>query len=593
MKERVEIEEKYKWDLSSYCKSEEDFLSRLEKLKDFGNKMKVYENKLKDENLLLEFWKKEDEYAIELNKLFVYASCREDEDQRNSKVEELVQKIEKIASDNSEKLSFADVEIAKFPLEKLNALLKNKKFEEYESVVKDVIRAKKHMLSKKEEELLAGMSEFLGDNSSIMSKFNDADAKYEDVCDKDGNLLKLDRSTQALYLYSNDRVLRKNTATNLFKEFKKHINFLSTNYISKIKKDCFMARKRKFKNALSRSMYNEEVSEKVYKKLIQNVNKNLKTEQRFFDLKGKVLNIKDFATYDLYAPVGKTEEKTVSFEKSIQIVKDALKPLGENYLKVFDKALEEKWMDVYPNEGKTSGAYSCCVYQGKPMILLNFVGIEDCISTIAHEFGHAAHSYYSKSSQPYHKSDYTIFVAEVASTVNEMLLARYNLDNAKDDKEKLMLINKILELVHATIFRQTMFSEFEEKVHAMHEKGESLSKDALCNTYLELNKKYFGKKVTLCDGIECEWARVPHFFRSFYVYKYATGLICAIALSKKLLEKEEGALEKYLNFLSAGSSKPPVELLKDAGVDLENDETYVEAFKYINSLLDQMEKLIK
>ena len=592
MKERVEIEEKYKWDLSSYCKNEEDFLIRLDKLKGFGKKMKVYENKLKDEKLLLEFWKKEDEYAIELNKLFVYVSCREDEDQRSSKVEELVQKIEKIASENSENLSFADVEVAKFSLEKLNSLLKNDKFKEYIPVIKDFIRAKKHMLSKKEEELLAGMSEFFGDNSSIMSKFEDADAKYEDVCDKDGNLLKLDRSTQGIYLYSNDRVLRKNTATNLFKVFKQHINFLSTNYISNVKKDCFMARKRKYKSALARSLYDEEVNEKVYKNLIRNINKNLKTEQRFFELKRKALGLNNFATYDIYAPVGETKEKKMSFKEAINVVKEALKPLGEEYLKVFNKALIEKWFDVYPNEGKTSGAYSCCVYEGKPMILLNFVGIEDYVSTIAHEFGHAAHSYYSMSKQPYHTCDYTIFVAEVASTVNEMLLARYNLDHAKNDKEKLMLINKILELVHATIFRQTMFSEFEEKVHSMQEKGEPLSKDKLCDLYLDLNKKYFGKKVSLCEGIECEWARVPHFFRSFYVYKYATGLICAIALSKKLLEKEDGALDRYLNFLSSGSSKPPVELLKDAGVDLENDKTYLEAFEYINSLLDEMEKLI-
>lgn len=592
MKERKEIEEKYKWDLTKFFKTEEEFFKELEEFSKFKDEIVKFEGKLLNDESLLKCLKFETKVSKKAGILGVYASVRLSEDVRNSKINELNERLEKVFTDYSLASSFVVVEMSEFSNERLKFLMENPKFKDYKRTFYHILRDKKHVLTKKEEKLLSGMS-FLGGFSENFDKFDDGDLKFNKVKDSKGKEYELTHSAYRILSESKDEILRRNT----FKEFNgtygKYINLLSANYISDVKADCYFAKVRGYKSALSSSIFSEEASEDVYKMLIKKVRENVDVFYDYMEIKRKMLGLKVISISDSFAPILKKKTKTYTYDEAIEMIKEAVKPLGQDYQNLIQRAKDERWIDVFENKGKDSGAYSTHAYGITPLVLTNFRGDLDSVFTLAHELGHAIHSFFSMNKQKYETSDYVIFVAEVASTTNEMLLLRYLLSQAKTKEEKMFLYDKLLSDVKSTIFRQTMFSEFEEKVHNMYENGEPLSKDKLCNYYLELNKFYFGKKVKIWDEVKYEWARIPHFFRPFYVYKYATGLICALNFSKHLVEQKRGVQKKYLGFLSAGSSDSPIKILQDAGCNLEEETTFNEVFAFLRGIINDWKGMLK
>lgn len=591
MKLRKQIEDRYKWNLEEYCKSKEDFYTRLKKCEQKKSEIAEYEGKLADEGVLLDYLLFDSKLGEELNQLGVYAYMLFSQDVRDITANEMQEEFERVATELSIADSFAIVEMSAFSDKKLESLMNNKKFADYKCSFYSILRHKKHVLSKKEEKLLSGMS-FLGGFSDNFSKFSDGDLKFNKIKDSKGKFYNVDYSKYSQYLESKDRELRKNVYKEINGAFGRYINFITNNYLSDVKADCYFAKVRGYKSALSSSIYGEESSEKVYMALVDSVNDNVKILQNYMQIKKKLLGQKDIAIYDFSAPVIKKKSKKYSYDDSIELIKKAVAPLGEEYVSLIQRAKDEKWIDVMPNEGKYTGAYCIHAYEVTPRVLTNFTNDLSSVFTLAHELGHAMHSYYSSKNQPQPTSDYVIFVAEVASITNEMLLLKYLLNETKNKEEKIVLLDKLFNEVKSTIFRQTMFAEFEEKVYSMYEKGEALSKEKLCDLYLELNKKQFGKKVKMVDEVKYEWARIPHFYTSFYVYKYATGMISALNLAEKLFKGECGAREKYLDFLSAGSSDTPINILKKAGCDLEEMSTFENVFEELKNYLKEYQKLI-
>ncbi len=584
---RSQVAEKYKWDLSSYAKDENDFLQRCETLKTFKTKFACFEGKLDDDQQLLKVLKLTSAYEKEASLLANYAQRKLDENLSNSKANENLNMLLKIDNDISIASAYITPEISKFSNSKLKNLAQNPKFRPYKLFFEEILRQKPHILPKEQEKLLSGMGEFLSGFSSSFDNFSDADLKFEDVTDHSGKKHKYAAADYNKYMHSPDRTLRKEAFRVENATYGKYINFLTNNYLSDVKADCYFAKIRHFDSALERAIFSEQASKKVYDTLIENIHKNLNLLYKFFAQKQKLLKLDKFYIYDQFAPLSKHGSKKYTYDEAIDLIKQALSPLGEKYVSLVQKAKDEKWIDVMPNEGKAGGAYSASSYGANPVVLMSFTGEFNSVSTLAHELGHAIHSYHSQNSQIFEESDYVIFVAEVASTVNETLLRMMQLKQSKSRSEKLAILDDIFMEAKSTIFRQTMFAEFEEWVHDEYEKSHPLSKDKLCEKYLMLNKQYFGPKVVLTNETKFEWARIPHFYRSFYVYKYATGMICAFNIVSRILNGEKGAVEKYIKFLSAGCTKGPIELLRDVGCDLEKQETFDKAFDLLREFLKE------
>lgn len=588
MKERNEIEERFKWDLRNYCENDEDFYVRLEKISKKVPDFKKFEGKLSDEKLLFECLEFETEVDKELSLLAVYAFLRLSENNAERKSNEMNEKMGLILSKFSTASSFVDVEVGKFKNDKLKSLKDNKKFVNYQRYFEDILREKKHMLGKREEVLLSQLGEFLGGFSDNFDKFTDVDLKFDKILDCEGNAHEFNHSKYSLYIESRDRVLRKNA----FKQFNgKHgefINFLANNYINDVKQDCIFARIKKYKSALDRSVYAEEASIDVYRMLIKKVRENVDVLQGYLEIKRKMLGLQKVAIYDTFAPVVSEVEKKYTYDEAIELIKEAVSVLGDEYVSLIDKAKNERWIDVYPNKNKSTGAFASGSFGANPVVLMNFEGNLNSVFTLAHELGHALHTYFSKEHQPIQTSSYVIFVAEVASNVNEMLLLRLLIKRAKTKDERISLYDNFLEQIRSSIFRQTMFSEFEEFSHSEYEKENPLSPDLLCEKYEELNNFYHGKNVEQIPEMKYEWARIPHFFRSFYVYKYATGLICAIKISEQLLV-DKNFSTKYLKFLSSGCNTDPISLLKLADCDLTNEKTFDDAFETCKDFIKKWE----
>ncbi len=588
---RSQIAEKYKWDLSGYCKDDSEFFERLKKLEEKKDIFKKYENHLSNEKLLLEMLNLDSEISQELEILACYAYRKRDENLADKIGQQMKDAFTSVNTKFAVATSFITPELSQFDDKKLEKLQKNPLFANYDLLFHEIIREKKHILKKNEEQIISGMGEFLGGFSSVFNSFSDADLKFDDIVDGKGKKHKLDQANLSLYTSSADRVLRENAMKGINKTFGRFSNMLSQNYLASVKEDCYFSKLRQYSSALARELYADEIDEKVYDNLIASVRKNIKFLYRFFEAKRKKLKLERFALFDQFAPVGKSLSKKYTFEEAFELFKKSTKVLGENYTKILEKAFDERWIDVFPNDGKRSGAYSSGAYKKNPIVLMNFVGDFRSVETLAHEMGHSVHTYFSEHNQCYEKSDYTIFVAEVASTVNEILLNFYILKNLKSNEQKGWLIDNFMTNVKSTIFRQTMFAEFEEWVHDKIEKGDALSKDSLCDKYLELNKFYFGNKVKIFNEIKYEWMRIPHFYSAYYVYKYATGLVSALNIVRRILNGEKDAVKKYLKFLGAGCTKPPVELLKDAGCDLEDPKTFDDVFEFLQQLLTEYEKI--
>ncbi len=585
MRERKEIDDKYKWDLSQYCQSDDDFYCRLKELEKLIPNFKKYEGKLSNEGLLFECLELESEVEKEICLLAVYASLRLTEDNSNRKANEMNEKIGLVWSKLSTATTYVGVEISKFKNDKLKALQENEKFKNYKRMFEGVIRDKKHTLSKKEELLLSKMGEFLGGFSENFDKFTDVDMKFENIKDSEGKEHEFNTSNYSVYVESTDRTLRKNAFKTMNGTHGKYINFLANNYINDVKEDCIFAKIRKHKSALSGSIFAEEASEKVYKLLIKKVRENVNLLQDYLEIKRRMLKLDKFAIYDTFAPVVADVDKKYTYDEAIELIKEAVSVLGDDYVSLIEKAKVDRWIDVYPNKNKSSGAFSSGAYGANPVVMTNFEGNLESVFTLAHELGHAMHTYYSEKYQPIQTANYVIFVAEVASNVNEMLLLHLLLGRAKTKEERIYYYDHFLKQMRSSIFRQTMFSEFEEFSHATYEKEEPLSMELLCEKYEQLNNFYHGQKVEQLEEMKFEWARIPHFFRSFYVYKYATGLICAIKISQALLDDKSFA-EKYLKFLSAGASADPITLLKLADCDLTKEKTFDEAFEVCKTYIE-------
>lgn len=587
MKTRDQIQEQYKWDLSVFGVTDENFFEKCEKAKKFMEKIYALEGKLNSDKDLLKLFKLENQLEEILDPICIYVHFKQCEDLSLSKYDEMEDYIDKMMVEYDQKTLFIDKKLKKLPINKINELLSDKRFKSWRLRLEDLKDDKKHQLHDAVDKFLAG-ADFLHCNSGIMRKLSDVDLTFEDVEDSKGKKHEFNESILTSFLESDDRVLRKNALTTLHGTYGKFINTFSANYIASVKERCFFAKAYKYKSAISRSMQNEKVDEGVYLSLVKNVRKALLILFDYFEFKREKLGLKDFWNYDTYASINYKNKKKYTYDEAIELIKKAVAPLGEEYVSLVQRAKDERWIDVYPSKNKRTGAFESAIYGYHPFVLTNFDNGLENVFTLAHELGHAMHSYYSDKTQDREKSQYTIFVAEVASTTNEMLLLNYLLSQTKSKAEKEDLYNKLFDSVKSTIFRQTMFAEFEEKVHAIHEGGGALSKDRLCDLYYELNKDYFGDKVKLLEEVKYEWARIPHFFTAFYVYKYAIGLICALNFADRLTKGEKNAREKYINkFLCAGCSKKPVEILKEAGCDLEDEKTYLDTFEFLKDKLDE------
>lgn len=593
MKNRSEIEEKYKWDLRKFCKDDDDFYRRMKKLSTKIKEIKAYEGKLENDDTLFECLEKSTAFSKEFGFLTLYSELSKKVDNADTKANEMCEKLSSLQTEYSVMSSYIEVEMAALSDEKLKLLAKDKRFKNYKRLLESVRRDKKHILSKKEELLISKLGEFLGGFSDNFDKFADVDLNFGEIEDKNGKKYPFNQSNFSVYAESEDRTLRKNAYKKMNGKFGEFINFIANNYANDVKEACTFAKIRNYKSALAREIYDEEASEKAYHMLLKKVRENVKILQDFYEIKRRALKLDKVAIYDTFAPISNMPKTKFTFEEAIALIKKALSVLGDDYVALIDKAVKERWIDVYPNLNKDSGAFSWGCYGATPVVLCNFEGNLSSVFTLAHELGHAMHSYFSDTHQPIQTAGYVIFVAEVASTTNEMLLLDYLLKNAKSDDEKLYYCDYFLTEVRSTIFRQTMFSEFEEWAHAAYEKGEALTRESMCKKYKELNDFYHGEKVEEIDEMQYEWARIPHFYSHFYVYKYATGMISAINIARKILSKERGAVERYKTFLSSGSTASPITLLRRCGCDLEKDEIYDDVFAYCQNYIKNMKKLVK
>lgn len=590
MKKRSEIEEKYKWKTSDVYASEEEWEKEYDAVKDKIDFSK-FVGQLSDDEVLFEFLEANNEVVKVISLLDVYAMMKKDEDSSDGKAVERQYKIDALANDYYVSVAFSTPEMSSFSSEKLEGLIKNPKFSDYNRTFTRLLKNKPHVLGEEGEKILAHGGQVFSSFRNIFEMADNVDFPFPEI-EVNGEKVIVSHGTYSVLLQDKDRSVREKAFKAYYGGYEKLLNIISSTYISSVNKDVFLAKVRNFSSAMERSLFNEEVSSSVYKNLLSQVNKALPVLHKYVSVRKQELNLDEMHMYDMYVPIVSECKIEKTYEQAFETVKRGLSDLGEDYVKLLDKAYTEGWIDVMENYGKRSGAYSVGVYGIKhPFVLLNYQSVLHDVFTIAHELGHSMHTYFSNANQPQEKSDYTIFVAEVASTVNEVLLLKSLLIGENDRNTKRYLLNYYLEMIRTTLFRQTMFAEFECDAHERAENGGALSKEALSEAYLKLNKKYYGDSVVSDEDISFEWARIPHFYSAFYVYKYATGIISAITIADKILSGEKDALENYFKFLSSGCSDTPINLLKIAGVDLESDEPYEKAMKSFKDSLEEFVKL--
>ncbi len=591
---REEIEAKYKWKLEEIYASDTQWEDDFMQVKRLSSEMIAYKGKIAgDMQILLKCLKLSDDMLSLNDKLFVYARMKRDENNAEPKYQALTDRAMALSTEVYASVSFIVPEILS-----IDESILIKSIDEveglslYKHYINELLRQKPHILSEKEEELLALSAEMGQAPSDIFTMFNNADIRFPFIKDEDEEEVELTKGRYIKFLESRDRRVREDAFRALYSSYTAVKNTLASSLNSNIKTNRFYASVRKYDSCLSASLDSDNVPATVYDNLISTVNKNLPLLHRYLRLRKRALKLDELHMYDLYVPIVEEPPKQISYEEALKLVTKGLAPMGAQYLKDLETAFQSGWIDVYENQGKTSGAYSWGTHLTHPYVLLNYQGTINDAFTLAHEMGHAMHSYYTNKTQPYIYSEYKIFVAEVASTVNESLLIHYMLSNTSDKKEKAYLLNHYLEEFRGTLFRQTMFAEFEKSIHSRMEAGEALTSQEFCRIYRELNEKYFGPEVMIDSEIDMEWARIPHFYSSFYVYKYATGISAAASLSRQILNEGAPAVERYTEFLKSGGSDYPLELLKKAGVDLSEPEPVEDAMKVFESILDELEELI-
>lgn len=541
---------------------------------------------------LLEYLKFNDETNLLMERLYVYANMRYHQDMANSMYQEFAARAQKLMVEISGASAFAEPEILEITTEKINIIFnENPELETYKRYISEILRGKNHTLDKKTETILAKSRQMANAAENIFSMYNGADIKFPSITTEEGEEIEITHGNFVPLLESVDREVRKAAFEGVYETYGKMRNTLAATFAANLDQANFYAQVRNFSSAREMYLYGSNIPESVYDNLIETVHKNMDKMHKYVSLRKKILDVSELHMYDLYTPIAKAPDTKYSFEAAKDIVLEGLAPMGEEYIKVLEEGFDNRWIDVYENEGKRSGAYSWGAYGTHPYVLMNYHGTLDHVFTLAHEMGHAIHSYYSDANQPYVNAGYKIFVAEVASTCNESLLIQHLLKITEDEEEKTYLINHFLEQFKGTLYRQTMFAEFEKIAHSMVQNGEGVTADRLCGIYYNLNKEYFGDDIVIDKEIELEWARIPHFYNPFYVYQYATGLSAAIALSKRILEEGKPAVEDYMKFLTGGSSQDPIELLKIAGVDMTSSEPIETALELFGNLLEELQKI--
>jgi len=592
---REEINDEYKWDLTTIYKNIDEFNKDYDLAKELIKDYSKYEKTMMTsaKNLLNSIL---DDIKISrlINKLYMYAHLSSDSDTSNTYYQELKGKISNLDIEYSKISAFVLPTLLKEDYSKIEKFYEEEpKLLEHKFTFENTFRYKEHILSENEEKMLSTLSGALSNSEDIYDVFTNSDMSIGTIKDENNEEIELTDTNYSRYIRSKDRRVRRDAFTLLLTTYSKYQNTFAKIISGDVKSSVAMAEIKNYPSALEASLFSDNIDKKVYDNLISSVHSNLEPLYHYFEMKRQMLNLDELHLYDTYTSVIPSDTKEYTFDEAKDIVIDALSVLGEDYINDLKNAFDERWIDIYPNKGKTSGAYSSGSYDTNPFILLNFNGTLNDVSTLAHELGHSMHSYYSRRNNPYQYSNYKIFVAEVASTVNELLLANYLLKNSSDDKLKLVVLNDLLDMFKGTIYRQTMFAEFEKKMYDIEESKEVITHEVLSNIYYDLNKLYFGDKVIVDNEIRYEWMRIPHFYYNFYVYKYATGLSAACHIVKRILNNEENALSDYLSFLSSGGRDYPLEELKIAGVDMTEKYVVDSAIDMFKEYLNEFETLYK
>lgn len=592
-KTRDEIETKYTWDLTLIYKTDEDFEKDYEKVIKEINDITKYQGILvKSASNLLGYLKLSDELERKLYKLYYYANLKNDQDTTNTKYQAMLGKVKNLLTKFEELDAYAEPELMSIDYSIIEKYYEEEKeLKEYEFVLSNLFRFKKHILSKEVEEVLSSLSNSLNNSSETYELLTDSDMKFGYILNENNEEVELTESNYSVFLQSKDRRVRKEAFNKILNTYGEYKNTISSTFAGNVDTLTTLAKLKKYDSSLEAALFSDNVDKEVYNNLIKTVKDNLNVLYEYFKLKKDFLKLDEFHLYDQYVDLVEENTKHYTFLEAKDLVIEALSVLGSDYIKNLNKAFDERWIDVYNNKGKRGGAYSSGFYDTKPYVLLNYEGTINDVSTLAHELGHSMHTYYSCLNNPYQYSSYKIFVAEVASTVNELLL-NFHLLNKGIKEDKKYILSNLMNLFKATIYRQTMFAEFERDMHNLKEQGGVLTNEVLCDNYYKLNLDYFGPDVVVDDEIKYEWERIPHFYYNFYVYKYAIGLSCACYIVDNILNKKENALENYLKFLSSGGSDYPINELKIAGIDVTKKDVIESAIKMFDSFIEQFKELM-
>ena len=585
---RHEIEDKYKWKLEDIYADDSSFEADFTQTEAYVKDMETMLEDITDAVGLKKCLNLYENMFCLVDNLFSYSRMRMDEDNANSKHQVMFSRARELAVRAEASAAFVEPLVLALPED----VVSDSVLDKYRIFISEILRKKAHTLSAPEEKILAKSAEATGASQEIFSMFNNADIKFPEIKDEKGEMVELTKGRYITFVESKDRRVRKDAFDALYDTYGSYKNTLAAAYTSSIKAMKFYSETREYGSSLEASLDNDNITTDVYDNLVGTINANLPLLHKYVKIRAKALGLKKVNMYDIYVPLVEQADDKYSFEQACALVADSLGVLGDEYVSLLRKGFSSGWIDVLENQGKTSGAYSWGTYLSHPYVLLNYNGTLDNVFTLAHEMGHSLHTYYSSKAQPYIYSQYKIFVAEVASTVNEVLMVKHMLNETTDTKKRAFLINHFLESFRGTVFRQTMFAEFEKICHGSYGEGKPLSGDDLCKIHYDLNKKYHGDFCEVDDKIKYEWSRIPHYYRSFYVYKYATGFSSAIAIANMIEEEGAPAVKRYINFLKAGGSEYPLEVLKKTGVDLSTPTPIEAGMKMFESLLDDFESLL-
>ncbi len=589
---RSEIKEEDKWDLTGLYKTEDEWNKDYDELQGLISKFDDFKGKLNNSKDILKYFEFNNEVNLKLENVCVYTYLKFDEDTTNTHFQELKGRADNLLSEFSLVSSFVMPELCKLSKDDIEKFMAEEEgLRNYKYDFDCILRIKNHVLSDKEESLLSNLEKPMSVSEEVSSYLRDADMKFSPIKDEDGNEVELTNTNYERFITSKDRNVRKSAFLTLYKSYEELIHTFASAYQGKVSLANRMAKIRGYKGAREAALDSNFVDNKIYDNLVATVNKHLDIMDDYYAMKREVMGLPEIHIYDIYSRLVPSYDKKYTFEEAKNIVLEALSVLGDDYVNNLKKAFDERWIDIYPNKGKTGGAYERGCYKTHPYVLLNFNGKFNDVSTIAHELGHAMHSYYSDKNNDYAHHQYEIFVAEVASQVNEILLAKYLLNKSTDRNEKLYILDNLMETFKGSIIRQTMFAEFEDLMHKEEAKGTVLTSDFLSDNYYKLYKKYSGKNMISDKEIRYEWARIPHFYYDFYVYQYSTGLASACFIANNILNKKEGFLEKYLKFLSLGGSMDPVDELREAGVDISKPEVIEEALNMFKETIEEFKNI--